>query len=129
MGGRLGLHFAAATPDLRAFVGYYPTSRDEPATELRPERPWEAAARMPCPAIVMYGGRDVPTVPEIQERIHAGLLASGQDVSWHVFGDAGHGFGLELTPTFDAAYTGLADLLVAEFLARHIGTSHPRLVG
>ena len=29
MGGRIGIHFVAATPDVRGFVGYYPSVRDE----------------------------------------------------------------------------------------------------
>ena len=32
MGGRIAIHFVAATPEVRAFVGYYPTVRDEPET-------------------------------------------------------------------------------------------------
>ena len=36
MGGRIAIHFVAATPEVRAFVGYYPTVRDEPATPMRP---------------------------------------------------------------------------------------------
>ena len=30
MGGRLGIHFVAATPSARAFVAYYPSVADEP---------------------------------------------------------------------------------------------------
>jgi hypothetical protein len=30
MSGRLGIHFVAATPQVRSFVGYYPTVRDNP---------------------------------------------------------------------------------------------------
>ena len=39
MGGRIAIHFVAATPDVRAFVGYYPTVRAEPDSPLRPVHP------------------------------------------------------------------------------------------
>src|SRR5512133_3764119 len=39
MGGRIAIHFVAATPEVKAFVGYYPTVRDEPTSELRPVHP------------------------------------------------------------------------------------------
>ena len=34
MGGRIAIHLVAATPEVRAFVGYYPTVRDEPETDV-----------------------------------------------------------------------------------------------
>ncbi len=35
MGGRIGIHFVAATPSVRAFVGYYPSVREEGPSQLR----------------------------------------------------------------------------------------------
>jgi dienelactone hydrolase len=51
MGGQLGIYFVAATSQVRAFVGYYPTVRDNPTTELRSVHPWDdanSAARRLC---------------------------------------------------------------------------------
>jgi dienelactone hydrolase len=61
MGGRLGIHFVAATPQVRAFVGYYPTVRDQPTTELRPVHPWDDVQNFRCPSIVLYGKDDLVT--------------------------------------------------------------------
>ena len=61
MGGRLAIQFIAATPGVRAFVGYYPTVRDQPPTEMRPIPPWDAVERFKCPSIVLYGGDDIVT--------------------------------------------------------------------
>jgi len=61
MGGRLGIHFVAATPQVRAFVGYYPTVRDNPTTELRPVHSWDGVRNFRCPSIVLYGKDDVVT--------------------------------------------------------------------
>ena len=54
MGGRIAIHFVAATPEVRAFVGYYPTVRDEPTTEIRPVHPCDAALNIKCPSIILY---------------------------------------------------------------------------
>src|SRR5262249_57952023 len=61
MGGRIAIHFVAATPQVRAFVGYYPTVRDEPATELRPAHPSVAAGKIRLPFINLYGASDMTT--------------------------------------------------------------------
>lgn len=43
MGGRLGIHFAALTPAVRALVGYYPSVRDRQPDKLQPRHPNDAA--------------------------------------------------------------------------------------
>ena len=45
MGGRIAIHFVAATPEVRAFVGYYPTVRDEPESTMRPVQIGRASCR------------------------------------------------------------------------------------
>jgi len=92
MGGRIGIHFVAATPRVRSFVGYYPTVRDEPVTEMRPRPPWEAARLIHCPSIVLYGAHDRVTTVSIQERMWQAFLANGQSLEWHFFPFGGHGF-------------------------------------
>lgn len=83
--GRSGIHFVAATPEVRAFVGYYPTVRDEPPTELRPRTPWDAARTIRCPSIVLYGAHDQVTPVPIQGRMWSAFLANGQRLEWHFF--------------------------------------------
>ena len=51
MGGRIAIHFVAATPEVRAFVGYYPTVRAEPDSPLRPIHPSVAVKKFRCPSI------------------------------------------------------------------------------
>jgi len=43
MGGRIGVHFVAATPAVKAFVAYYASIKEEPPSKLRPRHPCDAA--------------------------------------------------------------------------------------
>lgn len=120
MGGRIGIHFVAATPKVRCFVGYYPTVRDEPVTELRPRRPWEAARLIRCPSIVLYGADDKVTTLPIQERVWQAFRDNGQSLEWHFFPFGGHGF---VDPGTAGYYPHAAELswpLVVDFLAREL---------
>lgn len=123
MGGRIAIHFVAATPGVRAFVGYYPTVRDEPETLMRPRLPWDAVADFQCPSIVLYGADDVVTRLPIQERLWKAFLGNGQRLEWHYFPHGGHGY---VDP--DAAYephtAELSWPLVVDFLARELD-NHP----
>ena len=121
MGGRIGIHFVAATPGVRAFVGYYPTVRDEPVTELRPRPPWEAARSIQCPSIVLYGAHDIVTTIPIQQRMWEAFLANGRTLEWHLFPLGGHGF---VDPGAIGYQPRVAELtwpLVVDFLARELG--------
>ena len=94
MGGRIAIHFVAATPSVRAFVGYYPSVRDEQPSKLRPRHPNEAVRDFKCPSIIFFGGKDqVASIP-VQERLWSSFQASGRPVEWHFFPHAGHGFAL-----------------------------------
>lgn len=122
MGGRIGIHFVAATPEVRAFVGYYPTVRDEAITELRPRRPWEAARDMKCPSIVLYGAHDWVTTIPIQERMWEAFRANRQKLEWHFFPFGGHGFVDPGAVGYQPHVAELAWPLVVDFLARELGT-------
>ena len=120
MGGRIGIHFVAATPEVRCFVGYYPTVRDEPITELRPRPPWEATRMIRCPSIVLYGAHDIVTTIPIQEQMWNAFRANGQTLEWHFFPFGGHGF---VDPGAIGYHPHCAELawpLVADFLAREV---------
>ena len=123
MGGRIGIHFVAATPEVRAFVGYYPTVRDEPVTELRPRLPWDAACLIQCPSIVLYGAHDWVTTVPIQERMWQAFRANGQRLEWHFFPFGGHGFVDPGTAGYQPHIAELAWPLVVDFLARESSAS------
>lgn len=118
MGGRIGIHFVAATPQVRSFVGYYPTVRDEPATQFRPVPPWEAARRIRCPSIVLYGADDRVTTIPIQERMWRAFLDNGQSLEWHFFPFGGHGFVDPGTAGYQPHAATLAWPLAVDFLQR-----------
>jgi dienelactone hydrolase len=120
MGGRIGVHFVAATPEVRAFVGYYPTVRDEPVTNLRPARPWESARRIRCPSIILYGADDIITTVPIQERMWDAFRDNRQSLEWHFFPFGGHGFVDPGTPGYHPHAAELAWPLVVDFLAREL---------
>jgi carboxymethylenebutenolidase len=92
MGGRIAIHFVAATPEVRAFVGYYPTVRDEPETEMRPVHPSRAAKNIRCPSIILYGADDVTTVIPVQDKMMYAFRDNGQPLEWHFFPFGGHGY-------------------------------------
>ncbi len=125
MGGRIAIHFIAATPAVRAFVGYYPTVRDEPVTGLRPRRPWEAAKEIRCPSIVLYGAHDRVTTIPIQEQVWASFQANGQSLEWHFFPFGGHGFVDPGTAGYHPHSAELSWPLVCDFLARELDNQSP----
>ena len=120
MGGRIGIHFVAATPDVRAFVGYYPTVRDEPKTTMRPRLPWEAAETIRCPSIVLYGAHDHVTTIPIQEKMWHAFLSNGQPLEWHFYPFGGHGFVDPGAPGYHPHAADLAWPMVVDFLEREL---------
>ncbi|HWO42967.1 MAG TPA: dienelactone hydrolase family protein [Candidatus Eisenbacteria bacterium] len=126
MGGRIGIHFVAATPSVRAFVGYYPSVRDEGPAPLRPRHPNEAVRDFKCPSMILFGGQDhVASIP-VQERLWSSLQANGQPLQWHFFPYAGHGFALGDGDCYDPRLAELAWGLVADFLDRELGEQPDR---
>jgi dienelactone hydrolase len=120
MGGRIAIHLIAATPDVRAFVGYYPTVRDEPTTEMRPVHPSEAARKIRCPSIILYGADDVTTVVAVQEKMWDAFRANGQSLEWHFFPFGGHGY---VDPGARGYHPHAAELswpLVVDFMEREL---------
>jgi carboxymethylenebutenolidase len=120
MGGRIGIHFVAATPAVRGFIGYYPSVRDEGPSPLRPRHPNDAVKDFNCPSLIFFGGKDhVASIP-VQQRLWSSLLANGQPLEWHFFPHAGHGFALGDGDCYDPRLAELAWPLAAEFLAREL---------
>jgi dienelactone hydrolase len=82
MGGRIGIHFVAATPSVRAFVGYYPSVRDEGPSQLRPRHPDDAVRDIKCPSQIFFGAQDHVASLAVQQRLMA-VQANGQPLDWH----------------------------------------------
>ncbi|HXG50208.1 MAG TPA: dienelactone hydrolase family protein [candidate division Zixibacteria bacterium] len=120
MGGRIGIHFVAATPGVRCFVGYYPSVRDEGPSRLRPRHPCEAAREFRCPSLIFFGAQDHVAPLPVQQRLMESFQASGQPLDWHLFHRAGHGFALADGDNYDPKLAELAWSLAAEFLAREL---------
>lgn len=125
MGGRITLHFVAATPEVRAFVGYYPTVRDEPPTEMRPVPPWESAKKLRCPSIVLYGADDITTTIPVQDKMMYAFRANGQPLEWHFFPFGGHGFVDPGALGYHSHAAELAWPLVVDFMERELQWSPP----
>ena len=127
MGGRIAIHFVAATPDVRAFVGYYPTVRDEPETPLRPIHPSKAVQKFRCPSINLYGADDVTTVLPVQEKMWQAFKENGQSLEWHFFSFGGHGYVDPGAPGYNAHTADLSWPLVEDFLERHLKWGSPEV--
>lgn len=120
MGGRIGIHFVAATPDVRAFVGYYPSVRDEGPSQLRPRHPDDAVRDFKCPSQIFFGANDhVASIP-VQQRLMAAFQSNGQALDWHFFNRAGHGFALADGDCYDPKLAELSWGLVSDFLEQEL---------
>ena len=127
MGGRIAIHFVAATPEVRAFVGYYPTVRDEPETPMRPIHPSKAVQKIRCPSINLYGADDVTTVVPVQEMMWQAFKENGQFLEWHFFPFGGHGYVDPGAPGYNAHAADLSWPLVMDFLERHLKWTSPEV--
>ena len=120
MGGRIGIHFVAATPSVRAFVGYYPSVRDEVPSQLKPRHPNDAVKDFKCPSQIFFGAADhVASIP-VQQKLMASFQANGQALDWHFFHGAGHGFAMADGECYDSGLADHAWTLVTDFLAREL---------
>jgi len=122
MGGRIGIHFVAATPSVGAFVGYYPSVRDEEPSKLRPRHPNDAARDFKCPSQIFFGAKDHVASIEVQQKLMASFQANGQPLDWHFFHRAGHGFAMADGDCYDPNLAEQAWNLVSEFLARELSS-------
>jgi carboxymethylenebutenolidase len=121
MGGRIGIHFVAATPSVRAFVGYYPSVREEGPSQLRPRHPNDAVKDFKCASQIFFGARDhVASIP-VQQQLMASLQSNGQPLDWHFFHRVGHGFAMADGECYDPALAKSAWGLTSNFLARELG--------
>jgi dienelactone hydrolase len=120
MGGRIGIHFVAATPIVRAFVGYYPSVRDEAPSKLRPRHPNDAVRDFKCPSQIFFGASDHVASVAVQQKLMASFQANGQPLDWHFFHRAGHGFAMADGDCYDPGLAEHAWSLVTDFLGREL---------
>jgi carboxymethylenebutenolidase len=120
MGGRIGIHFVAATPGVRAFVAYYPSVADEPTTRTRPRHPCDAVREIKCPTMVLYGGNDRTSTFPVQQRVMESFHANGQPLEWHYFHFGNHGFASTESDGYQPYLANLVWPLVTEFLGREL---------
>lgn len=125
MGGRIGIHFVAATPQVRAFMAYYPSVRDEAPTKIRPRHPCDAAREIKCPSMVLYGGQDGTSTIPVQARVQASFLENGQPLEWHFFPYGNHGFASTESDGYQPELAELVWPLVVKFSGRELGPPAP----
>jgi len=51
----IGIHFVTGTSSFRAFVGHYPSVRDEGPNKLQPRHPNNAFKDFKCPSQIFFG--------------------------------------------------------------------------
>ena len=120
MGGRLGVHFVAQKPAVKAFAAYYPSIKDEPETPIRPRHPISVARELKCPSLIIYGGKDHLSPNDVQLRVWQSFLANGQPLEWHFYSEGLHGF---VAPQSDGYQPHLAKIvrpIATEFLSRQL---------
>jgi len=129
MGARLGLHFVAANPAVRAFAAYYPSVKEEPETPVRPRHALKPVSEIRCPTLVIFGGKDNVVSNEMQLKIWRALLTTGVPFEWHFYSEGLHGLG---APASDGHQPELARRIrpiTAGFFARELeaaaGGFHP----
>jgi dienelactone hydrolase len=92
LGGRIGIPFAADTPQLRALVLYYATIRDESVSDMRPRHSFDTARLVKCATQVVYGGQDHLTSTAIQLKLWEAFTEGSAALEWHFLSEGLHGF-------------------------------------
>lgn len=118
LGGRVGIPFAADTPQLRALVLYYATIRDELVTEMRPRHSFETARKVKCATQVVYGGRDHLTPNAIQLKLWQSFIEGGAPLEWHYLSEGNHGFANQDSEWYQPQFAQHMWPLTTQFLGR-----------
>jgi len=121
MGGRLGVHFVAATPQVRCFVTYYPSIKEEPETEIRPVHALKPIQEIRCPTFVVFGGDDRVVPNEMQLQIMKTLMDNAVPLEWHFYSHGKHGIAAPSSDGYQPELARRIHPLAAEFLARELG--------
>lgn len=124
MGGRLGIPFAADTPDLAAAVLFYASMREEPETPARPRHPTCSAKAITCPTLVLYGDQDSVTSNPMQVRLLQSFMESKAQVEWHFWSFGLHGFATIDSASYQPDIGRTGWMLVDDFLQRRLMDAH-----
>lgn len=120
LGGRLGAHFVAATPDVRCFATYYPSIKEEPETDLRPVYAFKPLQKIGCPTFVVFGGKDRVVSNDMQLKIWKRLIDNEIPLEWHFYSDGKHGLAAPPSSGFQPGLARRIWPLTADFLAREL---------
>jgi carboxymethylenebutenolidase len=119
MGGRVVYLMAAANPDLKAAVAYYPGSTFSPWGEG--PSPFDRTKEIHCPLLGQFGGEDRNPSPEDVRKLDAELTKYHKVHEFHSYPNAGHAF----MNLHGAAYRPHADQAswprTLDFFQKHLG--------
>lgn len=120
-GGRDTWLYAAHATDLRAAVAFYGPLGGSPSP-IQPETALQAAGKIHCPMLALYGGKDMSSTPAQIAEAKAAAQAAGQVVETITYPEAGHGFHADYRPSYDpqAAKDGWAHA-IAWFRGHGVG--------
>lgn len=123
MGGRLAIPFAADTPQVRALAIVYATIRDETVTDMRPRHSFDTARLVKCPTLVLYGGKDRLTSPDIQLKLWRSFVEGGATLEWHYWSEGRHGFANSDSDEFQPEFADAAWATAMRFFTRELAAS------
>ena len=119
-GGRYGLFFAAAEPQL---VAFYPTVTDEaPPPAHRPTLVWDVIKDVHGSICVLIGDQDTPTVEKYRDRLRNLLAEHGKDYEFHLYSGAGHGYANEGSTSYQDEPTQASWPVAYDFLKRKLSS-------
>ncbi|MDE2517459.1 MAG: dienelactone hydrolase family protein [Rhodospirillales bacterium] len=99
-GGRDTWLYAAHATDLRAAVAFYGPLGGAPGP-IQPETALQAAGKIHCPMLALYGGKDMSSTPAQIAEAKAAARAAGRTVETITYPEAGHGFHADYRPSYD----------------------------
>ena len=101
-GGRDTWLYAAHNPHLKAAVAWYGPVTG-PTSPIQPETPLDLAAKLKCPLLGLYGGKDESIDLADVRAARDKAAQAGRQVEIVVFPDALHGFHADYRPTYRPA--------------------------
>jgi carboxymethylenebutenolidase len=101
-GGQMALTFGAMYPDTSAIVSWYGAITRAHKDEPKPLSVMDVAAQIPCPVLLLYGGKDQGIPVADVEKLEAALKAAGRPVEKVIYPEAGHAFHADYRPSYNA---------------------------
>ena len=119
MGGRVVYLMAAANPELKAAVAYYPGNifrawgRDTPS-------PFERSAEIHCPLLGHFGAEDKNPSPEDMQKLDVELTKFAKPHQFYSYDNAGHAFMDHTKESYRRHAEEASWPRTLEFLKRHL---------